>query len=349
MKRKRLVRLILLLLGASGVAYSLLRPRPTTLVLTGVVTTNDVIVSPQIAGQIGQLLVREGDVVKRDQLLAVIEPNELKAESAYYSHNLEGAASQVKGSAAALRFQERQTVEQIRQAEATLAATEAQVAEAEAQFKKTAAELERDESLARENIVTLQQLDQARSAYDAARAHVEALRKQVEAQRAAVALARSNAEQTAIRQSQLEANQQQLAAAAAQRTKAEVRLAYTEIRAPIDGVVDVLAGRPGEVMTPGQPVLTLINPDDLWVRADVEETYVDLARTGDHLTVRFPSGQERMATVFYRGVNAAFATQRDVSRTKRDLKTFEIRLRVDNSDRRLVVGMTAYVLLPVAQ
>jgi len=38
---------------------------------------------------------------------------------------------------------------------------------------------------------------------------------------------------------------------------------------------------------------------------------------------------------------------RDVGRTKRDIKTFEVRLRVDNRDRRLAVGMTAYVLLPL--
>ena len=70
-------------------------------------------------------------------------------------------------------------------------------------------------------------------------------------------------------------------------------------------------------------------------------------RIGDPLTVRLPSGDERQGTVFYRGIDAAFATQRDVSRTKRDIKTFEVRLRVDNRDRRLAVGMTAYVLLPV--
>ena len=50
--------------------------------------------------------------------------------------------------------------------------------------------------------------------------------------------------------------------------------------------------------------------------------------------------------MFFRGVDAGFATQRDVSRTKRDIKTFEIRLRIDNKDRRLATGMTAYVLLP---
>jgi HlyD family secretion protein len=48
-------------------------------------------------------------------------------------------------------------------------------------------------------------------------------------------------------------------------------------------------------------------------------------------------------------VDADYATQRDVSRTKRDIKTFEIRLRCDNGDRGLAVGMTAYVLMPLGK
>ena len=110
-------------------------------------------------------------------------------------------------------------------------------------------------------------------------------------------------------------------------------------------VLVCLAARPGEVVTPGQAVVTLINPDDLWIRADVEETYIDRVRVGDHIRIRLPSGVELNGTVFYRGADASFATQRDVSRTKRDIKTFEIRLRADNTERRLAVGMTAYVLL----
>jgi Barrel-sandwich domain of CusB or HlyD membrane-fusion len=103
-------------------------------------------------------------------------------------------------------------------------------------------------------------------------------------------------------------NEHQQAAADANRAKAGVRLAYTEIHAPIAGIVDVRAARPGEVVSPGQPIVTLVNPDDLWVRADVEETYIDRVRIGDHLTVRLPSGEERQGTVFYRGVDAGFAT-----------------------------------------
>jgi HlyD family secretion protein len=195
-------------------------------------------------------------------------------------------------------------------------------------------------------VASAQDLDQARTAHDAAQAHEAAARKQAEAQKASLELAKANAEQVTLKREQLVGNKRQLAAAQAQKDKADVRLAYTEIHAPIDGIVDVRAVRQGEVVGVGKPILTLINPDDLWVRADVEETYVDGIRLGQQLTVRLPSGVERPGTVFYRALDAGFATQRDVSRTKRDIKTFELRLRVDNQDRRLAVGMTAYVLLP---
>src|ERR1700681_2359972 len=126
MKRVRAVLLLLVLVGAVAAAYVYLNSSPTSLVLTGIVTTNDVVVSPQIAGQIRQLLVTEGDVVKKDQLLAVMRPDELQADSAFYAHSAEGIGSQVHETEAPLRFQERQTTDSIQQAEATLASTQAQ-------------------------------------------------------------------------------------------------------------------------------------------------------------------------------------------------------------------------------
>ena len=347
MSRKTIVVLLVLLLVAGAGTYAYRRMAPPALVLTGIVTTNDVIVSAQIAGQIGQLLVTEGDAVKKAQLVAVIVPDELKADTAYFAQNVEGMSSQIRESEAALRLQERQTVDQIRQAESTLASIEAQVESAVADLEQSRLTYTRTQSLSKQGVVSPQELDAARTATTASQAKLDALRKQVEAQRATVALARSSAEQTAVRRSQVQTSEHMKQAASAQSVKADVRLRYTEIHAPIDGIVDVRAARVGEVVNPGQPIVTLINPDDLWVRADVEESYIDRVRLGDTLTVRLPSGVERDGTVFYRGADAGFATQRDVSRTKRDIKTFEVRLRVDNKDRRLAVGMTAYVLMPV--
>ena len=347
MKRLRPLILLALVAVASWGAYSYAYRPPTSLTLTGIVTTNDVIVSPQIAGQVSQLLAKEGDEVKRDQLLAVMRPDELKAETTYYAQNVEGLSSQVRESEAALRFQQRQMADQIAQAESTLASTEAQAKAAAADLENARLTYTRTQNLSRQGVISPQELDQARTAATAAQAKLDALNKQAEAQRSTVAMARSNAEQVSLRRSQVQTNEHMQAAAAAQRTKADVRLKYTEIKAPTDGVVDVRAVREGEFVNPGQAIVTLINLDDLWVRVDVEESYIDRIRVGEKLTVRLPSGVEREGTVIYRGVDASFATQRDVSRTKRDIKTFEVRLRLDNADRRLAVGMTAYVTLPL--
>ena len=329
------------------VAVALSLPRSSTLVLTGIVTTNEVVVGPEVPGRVVKLLVREGDAVARDQLLASIEPAELRADRSYFTHSAQGYASQVEENAAALRYQERETSAQILQAEANLAAAEAQRTEASANLEDARLNLERQEELARGEATARQDLDHARTTYEGARARLASLDRQVDAQKAALALARANGEQVDVRRSALRTSQQLRDAALAQKAKAEVRLGYTEVRAPIAGVVDVRAALPGEYVSPGQAIVTLLDPDDLWVRADVEETYIDGVRLGDHLKVRLPSGDERDGTVIYRGVDAGFATQRDVSRTKRDIRTFEIRLRVDNRDRRLALGMTAYVLFPL--
>ncbi len=345
---KRLIPLLLLVVIAAG-AYYYWYTRPVPLVLTGIVTTNDVVVSPQIGGKIARLLVNDGDAVKSGQLLAVISPDELQADSAYATHSAEGVVSQGREAEAALRYQELQTTEQIQQAEAMLASTEAQQAAATADLENARLSYERTQSLTRDGVAATQELDGTRTAFQAAQARVDALKRQADAQRATVMMARSNAEQTTVKRSQVQTNEHLQAAAVAQRAKADVRLAYTDVTAPIDGIVDTRAARAGEVVSAGQPIVTLINPDDLWVRADVEESYIDRVKLGDHITVRLPSGAELDGVVFYRGADASFATQRDVSRTKRDIKTFEIRLRCDNKDRRLAVGMTAYVMLPVMQ
>lgn len=350
---KKIVRRVVILLILTGLgagAYYYWNNRPTgPLLLTGIVTEDGVTISSQVAGRIAELSAKEGDRVQQGQLLAVIEQKELQADEEYYAHSEEGLQSQVKESQSALRYQVVLTREQISQAEAALAVAKAQQGESAADLERTRLDAERYGKLVKEGVASAQIYDQARTAYDAAKLRAETLRKQVENQQAALALAHSNAEQIPVRESQVASSQHQVAAMGAQKQKAKVRVGYTEIRSPIAGIVNVRAAQSGEVVNPAQPILTLIDEDALWVRADVPESYVDQTRIGDKLTVRLPSGIERSGTVFFRGVDAGFATQRDVSRTKRDIKTFEIRLRVDNSDRALALGMSAYVVLPVSQ
>ncbi len=314
MKARRVLPILLLVAIVAAVVWNVRRSDDQDLVLTGIVTTDDVLVSPQVAGRIDSLCVDVGDTVERGQLVAVIQPAELAADKSYFTHSAEALGAQVAA------------------AEADISTAEAQESETNASLQQAEQTLARNEAVASAGGLTKEALDQARTAVDVARARAEAATRRVAAAR-----------------SGLSAVRQQRDAAAAQVAKADVRLGYTEVRAPVSGVVDVRAARLGEVVGAGQPIVTLVDPDDFWVRADVEETYVDRIRMGDRITVRLPSGEERTGTVFYRGVDADYATQRDVSRTKRDIKTFEVRLRVDNQDRRLALGMTAYVLLPAPE
>jgi multidrug resistance efflux pump len=339
---------VLIVVASIVVAYFAVSARPKSLLLTGIVTTDPLVVSPLVAGLLDRVTVKEGDVVTRNELLAVLAPGELAADRAYYAHSAEGMAGQIQEGQAALRYQEMQTQQQIRQAEANLAAVMAQQAEANANLENARTTLRRQKTLTEQGSGIAQELDSATTAVSVAQARVDAMAKQVDASKAQLALARSNAEQVTVRRSALASTKQQEAAAAAQTQKADVRLGYAEVHSPIDGVVDIRAARAGEVVAVGQPIVTLINPDDLWVRVDVEESYLDRVRVGDKLNVRLPWGAEREGTVFYRGVDAGFATQRDATREKRDIKTFEVRLRVDNTDRKLAVGLTAYVLLPTS-
>jgi HlyD family secretion protein len=337
-----------LVVGA-GVGLYLSKRPADELVLTGMVTTDDVVVSSQLSGQLSKLLVKEGDHVTRDQLLAVMSDAELSAERAFFVSTEQGSANEMLESEATLRYQERLVAQQIREAEASLAAALAQYKEAESNQAQAQRNYDRALTLLKGGGMSEQESERAQNELSVAKARTESVAKQVEAQRAALGLARSAAEQVQARRSALGVAERQHAAAAAQTAKAEARLAYTELHAPIDGIVDVRAARAGEVVSVGQPIVTLVDPDDYWVRADVEETYIDRIKLGDTLKVRLPSGEVREGHVFFRGVDASYATQRDVSRTKRDLKTFEIRLRLDNQDRKLALGMTAYVLLPIAE
>src|SRR5947209_6026150 len=188
---KRLILLLIVAGGALGAYYSMRRP-PGPLILTGIVTTEDVLVGPQVGGQIGQLLVKEGDSVQKNQLVAIMTTDELAANRAYYARTVDTMQSQVGENEATLRLQQRQTEDQIQQAQAALATAIAQIGSARAAVDIAKIEFDRSQKLTSQGVTPAQQLDQTRSTYEGAKAQLDAAEKQVEVQRAAVAVANAN-------------------------------------------------------------------------------------------------------------------------------------------------------------
>src|SRR5262252_5985009 len=130
MSGRRLVVILLAIIGVAAGVYANERT-PDELILTGMVTTDDVVVSSQLSGRLNKLLVKEGDQVARDQLIGVLSDAELTAERAFFVNNEQGSAQGIIESEATLRYQERLASQQIREAEASLAAALAQFKEAD--------------------------------------------------------------------------------------------------------------------------------------------------------------------------------------------------------------------------
>jgi len=194
--------------------------------------------------------------------------------------------------------------------------------------------------------VSAQDRDHAEATVKMSQANVDALEESAKGEAAGLDVAQANRKQVAVRQSEISTTLAQLQQARATEAQVSTQLGYTDIYAPINGIVSVRVAKQGEVVAPGSPIVVLVDMDNLWVRADVEESYIDAIQFGQTLRVLLPSGEVREGQVFFKGVEGDFATQRDVSRTKRDIKTFAIKVSLPNADRRLFTGMTATVLFP---
>jgi len=326
--------------------YLVTTPRGSYISLTGVVDGNEVIISPQITGRMIHLYVDEGSEVKQGQLIAELDPAELRAALAQDVANIGSLEAKANVSQKTMGWTQDQTNAALNQARATVTASRAQLEQARATLELDEINEKRTLALFQQGVSPASDRDAAESTLKAQQANVRSLEEQVKAQQAALSVAEANRLQVGVQKADLASANAQVEQARALRDQANTQLGYTKIYSPLDGVVSVRVARQGEVVAQGSPIVVVVDVDHLWVRADVEESYIDSIRFGDQMKVRLPSGDVLEGNVFFKGVESDYATERDVSRTKRDIKTFAIKVSVPNSSRRLFTGMTAYVLMP---
>jgi multidrug resistance efflux pump len=335
---------VLLAIAAGYYFYSTDRSSDT--VLIGIVDANQVIVSSKIAGRIEKLEVDEGSKVKAGDLIAEIDSAELEAQRNAASATINAYNMQVSSLKATEAQTKGETDSGVVNAQARLAAAQAALAQAKADLARIQSDSERTMKLAEQGVASEQDRVRAWAQLEAQQAVVNSSQKNVDAAQADLKTAQARVHQQSAAASNVAANQAQVANARAQLAEAETRLGYTRIYAPVSGTVSVRAARQGEVVNPGTPIVTIVDFDDTWVRAAAPETEGRFIAVGDKFRVRLPQGKPIEGTVIFKAVEGDYATQRDVSRRKRDIKTIGLKLKVDNPSGELVPGMTAEVLLP---
>jgi HlyD family secretion protein len=342
--------IVLGVIFAAALTYYLIStPSNKDLILIGTVDSNQVIVSPQVGGRLAQLLVDEGTAVKQGDLIAVLDPSELEAEASAAAATIDSMKSKVAETHSTLEATQGSTSSGVTNAQARLQSARAQLLQAEATLERTQSDSRRTIELAAQGVDSDQDRVQAETNLAAQKALVQSLKDQVSAAEADLNTAIANTHQAHAAQSTVESTRAQLANAEDMLKQAEVRLGYTKIYAPITGTVSVRAAREGEVLNLGQPIVTIVDLGDTWVRAAIPETESDHIGLGDPLRIRLPGGTVTSGKVFFKSAEADFATQRDVGRRKRDIRTIVLKVRLDNPKGAYVPGMTAEVLVSPQQ
>ena len=346
MTGRKFLSFIGVILLITAVVYYFTTPSGKYIPLTGVIDGNEVVVSPQITGRIVNLTVDEGSVVKAGDLIAELDSKELQASLSAAKANVDSLEEQVNEANHNYSWTNGQTDASVTEAEARVASAKAQLGPTRAQLGRDQDDLKRMQQLFDKGEVSAQDRDHAEAAVKISQASVEMLEEAVKAAAATQTVAQENRKQVAARESAVNTTIAQLEQARATAAQVSAQLGYTKIYAPIDGIVSVRVAKQGEVVAQGSPIVVIVDVDHLWVHADVEESYIDSIEFGQKLRIKLPSGDMLEGPVFFKGVENDFATQRDVSRTKRDIKTFAIKVAIPNPGRRLFTGMTATVLLP---
>lgn len=317
--------------------------------LIGTVDANQVIVSAQVEGRIQKLLVDEGTSVHAGDLIAVLDPSELQAQEAAASATISSIQNKVAEMEHTEKSTSGSTSSDVANAQAKLSSAKAQLLQAKATLDRTESDSRRTVELAKSGVASDQERVQAETNLRAAQAAVQAQQDLVKAAEADLNAAVARTHQANAAKSTVASTEADLKNAIAQKNQAQVRLGYTNVYTPVTGTVSVRAARQGEVVNIGAAIVTIVDLNDTWVRAAIPETYADHIGYGDVLKVRLPGGTTTSGKVFFKGVEGDYATQRDVSRMKRDIKTIVLKVRLDNPKGAYVPGMTAEVLVTPEQ
>ena len=320
--------------------------RSSDLQLIGTVDANEVVVSSRIQGRIQSLAVQEGDRVTAGQLLATIEAQDLAAARNAAEATSRSSRFKLAESRATAQQTEGSTASQLTAAEAQVRVAQASLSQAQAQYDHQAADTHRAVALAQAGVASQQTRDEMVTSLDAAKAAVASAKENLAAQEAALRTAQANLYQARAATETVDANRADMRNAQDLLEQADVQLGYSKVVAPCTGIVNVRAALQGEVVSPATPIVTIVDLSQTWVYAPLPETYADSVQLGDKLRVVMPSGDTLWGKVIAKAALAGFATQRDVSRRKRDIETVQLKLLIDNPGMRYVPGMIAEVYVP---
>jgi HlyD family secretion protein len=329
---KKVISTFLFLLFLAGVACGVIFGsryifKPVPLVIQGEVDARQIDVAAKIVGRIEEIRVKEGDKVTKGQVLAVLKTPEVEAKAQQAAGVQQAATAQREKADAGARKQEIEAAYNAWQTAETMVDLGART------YKRLAALYEADS-------IPIQQLDEVTAKYQAA----------LKMARAAKAVYEMANEGARVEDKKAARGIEQQAGGVVREVQSY--LSEAEVKAPGNGEVVDIAADPGELITPGFPVISLVDLSDVWVVFNLREDLLSDIRVGSTFSAHFPGLGPQLVELRVDYIKALgdFATWRATKTSGDfDLKTFEVRARPVQPVEGLRPGMGAIVTWASAQ
>ncbi|MBW2481633.1 MAG: efflux RND transporter periplasmic adaptor subunit [Deltaproteobacteria bacterium] len=383
MKRKLiLIVFIVLLIGVGGLVYWGQHQEQTAeLYYSGIIEATQANIAFQVSGRVQEVPVDEGQAVKAGSLLAVLFRGEFAAHRDQARANLKQQQNNLAQLETVLEVNRKVLPAEVERAEASEKALAAQLAQAESGYRPQelkSAQLAADEARAAledarrnkerydhlfsRNVVAERDRDTAKLRFETAlkeygrayqnlamlregyrREDIETARARLKEAQAAVKLARSNLKKIEVAEQEVAAARARLEAAGAALDLAEIQLDYTELRAPFDGVIVSRNIEPGEVVSPGQEVISISDLSEVDLKVFVPETEIGKVKPGQSAAVKvdtFPDKTYQGAVAFI-SPEGEFTPKIIQTHKERVKLVFLVKITIPNPNLELKTGMPA--------
>jgi HlyD family secretion protein len=347
-------------------------PGPDNIItLSGRIEGDASAVASKMSGRIVEIRVREGDTVNEGDIIAVLDDEQIRAkedQARALVADAEARAQAARSQIAVLQEQLRQSellTEQatadatgrVRQAEAEVTAAEAELARQEAAYRLAAFDKEAYTRLAATGAVSERKGQEVTTTADQQAAAVGAAKRRVESARGALEIAKASLTNPRIRASQAGANRKQIAqqrqevaSAGAKIDQANAQLAEAHanrsdlvIKAPFGGTVTTRAAEPGEVVSAGTAIVTLLDLSQVYLRGFVPEGQIGNVKLDQSARVYLDSSPDQPIDAYVSRIDpeATFTPENTYFRDERVKQVVGVKLRLRGAIGLAKPGMPA--------
>ena len=303
-------------------------------------------ISSRIPGWVVDFPVHEGQRVAKGDTLVSIDARDTRLQLNEIEASLKTMAMEYERKQSEISLTRKQVDSAIATARSNLAAAQSSLRETTITLNQSEKDLRRADSLLVQKMISEETWESTKTAHDKAMQTHDKAQAEVQSARAGLAAAEANKEKLDVLDKELAMIARQEDQTRVQEQRLKATLSDYVILSPISGVIDEKFINQGEYVYPGQRILMLHDPDDVWIKANIKETEVRHVSVGSPVTVSVDAwpGREWKGTVS--NVGSAATSQFAMLPAPNPSGNFtkitqrlELKVRLDKEDEKLKPGM----------